>query len=186
MSTLKVDSITDSAGTGAPDFPNGIGSTPSFPQGISLDPANMTDANATMLGLKSYAHGTSYNGGNSPTITYVSGGGSITSVDDSAFIPYKLQNGSWRLKFSMTLIVSAATRTDFVVSVAGVTAKNTPSAGGLRHPIFGTGDNSGANYERSGWTENSGNLGISHASAATSSYIFGGDIPLESKPTWAY
>ena len=40
MSQLKVDSITDEAGTGAPDFPNGLTGLPQLTQGQAEDPTS--------------------------------------------------------------------------------------------------------------------------------------------------
>jgi hypothetical protein len=144
----------------------------------------MSDSLATMLGHKQYLHGAAYNGGNSPTITLSSGGGSLSSVTRGIFIPYKTQDGTWRLKFSTVLITSSTSRTVAVFAVNGVTSKNVSV---YYQSILAstTVGNQGTN----GYSQpNSGNIMVAdHTAAVTSAlYVFSGDIELESKPTWAY
>lgn len=59
-------------------------------------PTALTDAQATALGMKAYFHGTTYNGGNAPTVS-----GSGFSNLRSLFIPYQMQDGTWRMRFNI-------------------------------------------------------------------------------------
>jgi len=143
---------------------------------------SLTDAQATSLGLKQYLHGTTYNGGNAPTVTLSSGGGALSSVPRSVFVPYQCQDGSWRLKFNITVILSSATRTSVVLNVNGMVAKNVT---GYNQAIYSF--NGQDIVHTSGYTSgNTGNLTMNHASGTTVQYFVSGDIELESKPTWGY
>lgn len=143
--------------------------------------SNLDDVAATRMGLKVYAHGGSYNGGLAPTITLAAGGGSLTTVVRSLFLPYQIQDGSWRMKFNIAVTLSSASRTVATLAVAGVTFKN-----GNQQAISAVNTSTipaaGASYTAS----NSGNMSCEHASGTTSGYFWSGDVELDSKPTWAY
>jgi len=134
----------------------------------------MSNSEATRLGLKAYAHGTSYNNSIAPTITTVS------SIDFSAFLPYQIQDGSWRMKFNIVANVTSNTRSDYTLTINGVTFYNGAGqvasgfAGGLAAGI------------RSVCNSNASTITSSHASATTDGYRISGDVALASKPTWAY
>lgn len=142
-------------------------------------PTLMSDELATKLGHKIYSHGTNYNGGNSPTITLASGGGTLSSVDDSMFIPYQMQDGSWRMKFNVAVTLSSTSRTGANLAVAGLTFATTNSLA-----ITATSATTAADIAIQ--RANGSQLSITHASQSTTSYRYSGDIPLEAKPTWAY
>ena len=63
--------------------------------GLMTSPTGLSDIAATMYGLKAYHHGTTYNGGNSPTITLSGGGGSLSSVEQCDIFPFQDQQGNW-------------------------------------------------------------------------------------------
>lgn len=147
-------------------------------------PTVYADAEATRMGLKSYLHGTAYNGGLSPTITLIGGGGVLLSVVKSNFIPYQMQDGGWRLKCDFVVNVSSATRTECRFEVNGITTKNIAL---YFQPIIGyqlsvTSSTVGYCYVN----PNSSQFIINHSSTSTAYYSVGCDIELESKPTWAY
>lgn len=146
----------------------------------SADPTTMSDAVATRLGYKQYVHNTAYSGGNTPTVTLAGGGGTLTSTDLGVFIPYQVQDGSWRMRFNVVITVSSTTRTDATINVAGVTNHAT-----VRQAIGGHLD-SVTSPHRVSATENAGNYSIAHASASSTIYRYFGDVVLASKPTWAY
>jgi hypothetical protein len=147
-------------------------------------PTVYADAEATRMGLKSYLHGTAYNGGVSPTITLTGGGGSLTSVIRSSFIPYQLQDGRWRLKANFNVQLSGLTRVSVDFSINGITIKNTSL---MFQPIIGYQfDVPSATVGYCYASPNSSALVLNHSSAATTVYGVSGDIELESKPTWAY
>lgn len=142
-------------------------------------PADMTDAEATRLGLKQYLHGTTYNGGNAPTVA-----GTGATILRGAFLPYQTQDGTWRLKFNFGFTLSSATRTNYVATINGVAAKNITSY----HQSVSVNSSGGTALNAyQGWIlQNTGTLNVYHASFTTEGYTVSGDIELESKPTWAY
>jgi len=142
----------------------------------------MDDTTATRLGLKQYLHGTTYNGGNAPTVTLAGGGGTLTTVHRAEFIPYQMQDGGWRLRLTVECDISSAVRTAASFAVNGIL---TPTGGGDGQALAGGNlSNIPANYVLINPNTNQFSLG--HASGTTSRYQFAGDIRLASKPTWAY
>jgi hypothetical protein len=142
-------------------------------------PTLMDDATATALGYKVYSHGTSYNGGNAPTVAYNGGGGSLSSVELADFIPYQMSNGTWRMKFNIAVTVSSTSRTELSITVAGVTF---PSMNQAISAAVGT----SAAYMSLPYATSTNIFGVSHANATATGYRFSGDVKLVSKPTWAY
>jgi hypothetical protein len=137
---------------------------------------NLDNAAATRLGLKQYLHGTSYNGGNAPT---VSGTGYTNSR--SVFIPYQMQDGTWRLKFNIYGNVSSSSRTSYTVSINGVTFKS-----GHKQSISGSSLDAGTGINPGNAYAETTTLYVYHSTFTTDRYGFSGDVELESKPTWAY
>jgi hypothetical protein len=156
---------------------SGFGAATSTSMGLLQPPTSTADVKATQMGLKTYAHGTTYNGGNAPTITLNSGGGTLTGVDYSAFIPYQMQNGAWRLKGSFGTTMSSTARTEVVFKVAGIFMAAT-------QPISGSPSPGAAVQRMRAYADN--NFAIAHVSASTTAYYVNFDIELTSKPTWAY
>lgn len=143
---------------------------------ISHCAVGLPDALATAEGKKIYSHGTTYNNGIAPTVTLGGGGGSLSSVTYSEFIPYQMQNGSWRMKGNFRAVLTSASRTSAILNVNGVsfdsfyTVTGSPGASILGEVI----------------ASSTGNFTITHASATTDRYNVTFDVPLSSKPTWAY
>lgn len=135
------------------------------------------DVSLTIAGRKIYSHGTTYAGGAAPTITLSGGGGSLSSVDLSHFIPYQMGDSSWRMKFNVIVTLSSTSRTGASLSINGVTFD-----GSLQQAISGSSSSGNlvAGYATSSL------IGVEHSSASTASYKFSGDVKLSSKPTWAY
>jgi len=139
----------------------------------------LDDATATRMGLKVYSHGTSYNGGNAPTVTLSLGGGTLSSVAISSFIPYQMADGTWRMKFNIRALISSTARTIVGLSVNGISFPPTDQAV--------AGNNAGAIAVTYAVAYSAGNtIGMGHPSAVTDNALFSGDIVLASKPTWAY
>ncbi len=145
----------------------------------AVGPTGMSDATATMLGLKTYSHGTTYKDGIAPTITLVAGGGTLSSIQVGDFIPYQTQAGAWRLRFSVSATVSTTARLEVVLRVVGVV---TPA---YIQTFSGT-TNAQAAMTRLRMTANGGDINWEHASATMDNYYGAGDIALAAKPTWAY
>jgi len=137
--------------------------------------------NFVHAGSATYLHGTTYNGGIAPTIT-VTGGGALSSVDRSSFIPYQLQGGSWRLKIFFTASVASGARTFQRFSVNGVTFLDLING----QALVGIFNNTPPTPMNCYTENNSGAITIEHGSATTTRYIVAGEVELVSKPTWAY
>lgn len=146
-----------------------------------VEEGGVDDITATRLGQKAYAHGTTYNGGNAPTITLDSGGGTLSSVNYSSFIPYQMQDGSWRMRFNVGVTLSSAVRTQATIRVNGVTSIATYYQG-----VSGCSEITTATLQYAMFEGGSGDIIVAHASATTSIYNYSGDVALASKPTWAY
>jgi hypothetical protein len=113
------------------------------------------------------------------TVAYVSGGGTWTTTRAVAY-PYKTKDGVWRMTFNIVGAASSATRTVFVVSIFGVTFKNTA---GFFQDV--SGQTSGSIANNSYANPGAATIRMDHASATTTAYIWSGDVELDSKPTWA-
>lgn len=133
--------------------------------------ANLDDVAATRMGLKSYSHGTTYNGGNAPTISGLSG----LAVQQSSFIPYQMQDGSWRLKFNIEMTFTSGTTVDFSVNGLVFSANNAVV-------VYAGGANQGP---RASTNAGLGSFTVRYTTASTAAFI-SGDVSLASKPTWAY
>ena len=158
------------------------GQSVAFPNGLIVSPTSLSNSQATALGLKQYFHGTTYNGGNAPTIILYGGGGTLTTINTSYFIPRQLQDGSWMLNFMFYAAVSLASRTVAVFEIAGVTSR---VATAVIYQVSGNNVNDIARM--SAFVINgTGRVYAEHASNSTNAYSITGEIPLQSKPAWAY
>jgi hypothetical protein len=144
---------------------------------------NLDNATATRLGLKQYLHGTTYNGGNAPTVTLSSGGGTLSAITRAIFVPYQCQDNTWRMRFTVNAVVSSATRTSAFFAVAGVTTKN---VAGYAQSIAASEGNGSITTTTAYCDSNANTFGLFHASGSSTIYRLSGDVELESKPTWAY
>jgi hypothetical protein len=147
----------------------------------------MSDINATKLGLKTYVNGVTYNG-SAPSTTSAQGG---FIVRFGEYVPYQMQDGAWRLKFNLSVDITAASISAGSTFDATLpfTVKN---LGGTndRHGIAGHGGINASPF----WTPigasigaNSGSLSIRAVTTYTfTGFVLLGDVPLASKPTWAY
>lgn len=158
----------------------GFGTVSSTSAGLM--PANLSNLDntaATRMGLKVYSHGGSYNGGNAPTITLFAGGGTLSSVTHSSFIPYQMQDGSWRMKFNYAVVLSSASRTSATLAVAGIDILGTSAIAAWSGSSSGAMNSATANTTTTRMT-------ASYSTATTTDHYFSGDIGLNAKPTWAY
>lgn len=148
------------------------------------EPSTMSDVTATKLGHKAYLHGTNYKDGNSPTITLSSGGGTLSSALGSTFTPYQMQDGGWMMKFNILTTLSGPTsRTTVVFAIAGVVFNN---SSGVDYAVSASSSDTGVGMNRSHAIENTGTISLTHGNTTTTNYSISGDVPLDSKPTWAY
>jgi len=143
-------------------------------------PTALSDSQATALGLKRYAHGTSYNSGINPTVTLNSGGGTLSSVALADFIPYQMSDGTWRMKLNIDVTVSSTSRTGAQLGINGVAFFVSNAGQSI----------SGSPYDATtilaAYAGVSSAIVFAHSSATTTGYFASGDVRLASKPTWAY
>jgi hypothetical protein len=159
--------------------PVGFGLATGTNSGLLPPVTSMGDVLATQLGYKQYLHGTTYNGGNAPTVA--SAGATIVR---GVFIPYLTQGGTWRLRFTFNFTMSTATRTNLSTTINGVTFKNV--ANYLQAVTVNSAPGSAQNAYQGFTLPNTSTVEIYHSSFSTGGYGVSGDVELESKPTWAY
>jgi len=140
--------------------------------------SNLDDATATRLGLKQYLHGTTYNGGNAPTLTT---GFTSPVFVRGVFIPYQMQDGAWRLKFNVD--VTHASGGSGTFNIDGVTTKQTSGLNQAFAISLSTG--SLDFISGTGFCATNSTFYVSGSSGQTE-FIASGDVELDSKPTWAY
>lgn len=158
-------------GTGAQTF----GGVKTFNNGLEFTSAALSDVQATRLGLKQYLHGTTYNGGIAPTVTSAQAG---FTVNRAVFIPYQMQDGTWRLKWNIRVNITSATLSSLSMNLNGVVFTDAWACSGLW----------GANAVgvRAFVNAGSNTIAIESGSVTTSAASHSGDVELTSKPTWAY
>ena len=105
--------------------------------------------------------------------------GSNWTTTRAVGVPYKTTDGSWRLKFNIVGAVSAATRTEYTVTIAGVTFKNVAS---FYQDVSAGPMDAGPTRERSFVTPNTGNITTDHSSFSTTTYNYSGDVELNVQP----
>lgn len=149
-----------------------------FDGGLVFSASSLSDAQATILGLKQYLHGTTYNGGNAPTVTSAQSGFAVTRA---IFIPYQCQDTTWRLKFNILAKFTSATVSTISCSINGITFKNIAEFyQSVSAFVNGT-------LQQSYVNPNTSNVTIIQTSTASAIYFSAsGDVELNSKPTWAY
>ena len=153
--------------------------------GLLPPPTLMNDSLATSLGHKTYTHTGSYNGGNIPTL-----GTDVGSISNAVtrLVPYQMQNGTWRLRYTISAVLTASAGQGNLTinSVVGVASLN--QAGGAHMGGAAT-DGHGTHFFQPG-----GNFTWFLPGAAsnpvhtltTGNPIISGDVELSSKPNWAY
>lgn len=148
--------------------------------GLVFTTASLSDVQATRLGLKQYLHGTTYNGGLAPTVTCGQAGFAVVRA---VFVPYQVQDGSWRLRFNMSGTFTSNTLTTFVYTVAGIASKAGTNNYQSVTALLLTGN---ATLYQSYIGPNSNSFALYFSSSSQNGAMLSGDIELESKPTWAY
>lgn len=135
---------------------------------------SLSDIVATQLGHKQYFSGTAYNGGISPTIT----GTNWTTVR-GVFIPYAMQDGTWRLRFNFKGSLSAGAAS-LTVTVNGV------ANGPVDQAVVGVQLSDATNPTVQAYAPATGGTYFVRFTGSVTNIQFAGDIELTSKPTWAY
>ena len=145
--------------------------------------SSLDDATATQLGLKQYFHGTTYSGGNAPTVTSAQAGFSVVRA---VFIPYQTQDGAWRLRFNIaSSITSTSSSISMTISTNGVVYKNVTN---FFQPVaVSTNGATPAPVTQSITNPNSAGIVILINAGTTIGGVHcSGDVELNGKPTWAY
>ena len=141
---------------------------------------SMTDALATQLGYKVYEDGTTYNGGNAPTVAYTVGPGSLSSILFSSFRPYQTQSGNWRLAGEFTAqMLTTEVREEVSFTINSVTSSTVQA-----QPVIATAS-PGRAPVRCRFLS-TGAFQIALASGTTNIYYVAFDVELGAKPNWAY
>lgn len=144
---------------------------------VSFPVTSLSDVQATAMGHKAYSHGTNYNGGFSPTIS-VAGGTIANQV--SWFIPYQLQDGTWRLKFQFGINFTGNVANP-VVAINGIVYYNNANA--FYFPVYCQIYAGG--FQLTYLNQNT-NTWQAFTTTGTSGLYCMGDVQLNSKPSWAY
>lgn len=152
----------------------------SFAGGVTLLSSTLDDATATQLGLKQYLHGTTYNGGNAPTVTSAQSGFAVVRA---VFVPYQCQDGTWRLKVNLVADFTSASISAITVSINGTVFKNVTNFYQAMVGFFASGTIRNVVYVN----PNNGNITVAAPTAETTARVYiSGDVELNAKPTWAY
>ena len=164
-----------------------LSNTQVTPSGFTVvDSAAEYSAN-TKLELMPYFHGGSYLAGDAPTIGNYSssGNGGTLSNIRSCFIPYQMQDGTWRMKFLINFSVSGQTSgtNNFSFTISGITTKNVAS---FNQQVSCSPIGNATSYS-SYMAPNSNVVTLlSTANLNNAAVTAQGDIELDGKPNWAY
>ena len=152
-----------------------------FQDGLAFTSASLSDEQATILGLKQYLHGTTYNGGNAPTVTSALAGFAAVRA---LFIPYQLQDGAWRVRLNLSGTYTLTNFTGTTVTIAGLTFKGIAS--NVQTLSVQINNAAAANFAFS-TVNGTSVISISTNGASNSNTLcIAGDVELNAKPTWAY
>jgi hypothetical protein len=140
--------------------------------------SNLDNATATRLGLKQYLHGTTYNGGNSPTVTIDQAG---LTINRAVFTPKQRQDNSWVMQIMLNITFNSTTSA-IVTSIQGVStpAYQQQISAGVNN------DTIAFAYVNASATNTGIIRGNGSGSVANTNMRIAGEIELASKPTWAY
>lgn len=143
--------------------------------------SSLDNATATQLGLKSYYHGTTYNGGNAPTVSNAQAGFSHVR---SVFIPYQMQDGTWRMKFNINFSYTSTS----VANLSNTNINGVVFAAEGAQAVTGATNSGTGNVGINCWaSDNTNTISYYHNATYTNAKaLISGDVELESKPTWAY
>lgn len=115
-------------------------------------------------------------------VTYVSGGGSISSVNTARCVFFKTSNGAWWMEGILKLTATSTPRTSFIVNVAGVL----PDGNGSTYWQGGYGDTNGSaiiSYFQIYTTSGASRFHWAYASASCTHHTGSFKIRLSGKPT---
>lgn len=131
---------------------------------------DLEDGRAAELGLKQYLDSNVSSG----AVTLSTDAAATVTWYRGVFIPYKMQDGTWRLRF--TIRFNHGSDAGFDVTISGVTFKNVSNF----LQAVATADIDG----RARANPNASTITVLYGTATTLTGL-SGDVELESKPTWA-
>lgn len=152
--------------------------------GAATVTGNLT-VNGSFRALKQYLVGTAYTNGTPSLSSGQAGFATIRAV----LVPYQTSDGAWRMKINAHTTWTSAGLTNtavtsFTITVSGVTFKSGPNqsleVGPLNSSIVGQGGYTDSNASTIALLASS-----ITASAGCTGLSWGGDVELNSKPTWA-
>lgn len=121
---------------------------------------------------------------NGVSLTLANGMGGSMTVEYGFFVPYKTSDGTWRLRYNVSVTISGASNNNYVsIGIPGIDFLGTNQAqsgypygkllaGGFQHAAT----NSGNSLQVS-WATSSSDV--------NSNWLFSGDAAIDAKPTWA-
>lgn len=144
---------------------------------LKFSVTKLSNEQATSLGLKQYIAGNTYNGNNTISL----GGTDSFSFTRAVFVPYQMQDGTWRLKFNVRGTRSAGAAG--WISISGVIFKD---ASGWQQSIDASQNDANSISKSYAFTsQNSNEISYSFTAPVTI-ILFSGDVELKTKPIWAY
>lgn len=133
---------------------------------------NFDNVIASQRGQKTYYHGTTYNGGNAPTVS-----GTSVTIDRAAFRPRQDQAGNWFVAGEISLTYSPSSASD-TVTIAGITTIST------NQPISVSAGSS--NATKGYFNSSAGTLQWATVSGVANLIFIRFDVQCASKPNWVY
>ncbi len=137
-------------------------------------PTAMNNADAAKMGYKQY---------DDSVVTVTSNSGLPGfSVQRAVFIPYQMQDGTWRLKFNIRCPFTTASVTTEGISISGVTF-NISYDQAVTGFFTGSTTSSFSNALTQAGTDN---INVSRGTASNhNAFVISGDVELDAKPSWA-
>lgn len=143
--------------------------------GLMTNPSSLGDAAATMMGMKQYTTGVTYNNSTQITFSSTPAGWSVTHA---YFIPYKVQDGSWRCRVNINASWTSTATPSVSINLEALSATQPAYASAATTAAYSYGfiTRSGSQASTIEW----------RYGAAQTGGTWSADFVLNAKPTWAY
>lgn len=148
-----------------------------------VDPTQLSDAEATALGKKVYNQDAA--GITGPDVDF-DGSATISQAD---FIPYQVQDGSWRMRFNLSIRRGSVVSTQGVITISGISFEdNTTNRQVVTVHL----------YNSASAISSGGAVDIQYCNPGTNTILVdkngtnfnhcdvSGDVKIAGKPTWAF
>lgn len=155
--------------------PVGFGLVTDTSAGLMTNPSSLGDAAATMMGMKQYTTGVTYNNSTQITFSSTPAGWSVTHA---YFIPYKVQDGSWRCRVNINASWTSTATPSVSINLEALSATQPAYASAATTAAYSYGfiTRSGSQASTIEW----------RYGAAQTGGTWSADFVLNAKPTWAY